>query len=130
MNKLRGFTLIVSVAIVATVLLLVALSSSRFLIQQLSSSVGLEDHLMAKYLAEGCAEAALASLAADPAVYVGNETLTIGGQSCIIETITTVGSVTTIDTEATVSTRVYRVEVLLSSLDPMTISSWQRVTSF
>lgn len=129
MNNRHGFSLIISVTIIGTVLMLVAISSTRVLLQQLSSSVGLEDHIAAKYLAEGCAEQALLRLSED-AQYAGNETITIDGLPCTIRPKELSGSNTVFTTEVQLNTRVYRLRVELSSISPVTILSWERVSFF
>lgn len=129
MNKPRGFALILSVMIIGTVLLLIAIASSRVLTAQLTSSVSLQNHLTAKYLAEGCAEKALAALAED-AFYAGAEDVIIGTNTCTIEPVTFSESLTVIQTSATIQTNIYRLQVELSSLNPPTVSSWQRVAEF
>lgn len=129
MNRPHGFTLIMSVAIMGTVLMLAAISSTRLLLQQLSSTVGLEDYVSAKYLAEGCADVALLRLRQD-AGYLGNENVFIGGESCAILPMSVEGPETVIKTEAEVRSRIYRLRVGLSSTDPLTVVSWDRVPSF
>lgn len=128
-KKERGFTLLVSTVIVGTVLLLVALSSSRLLIQQLANTVSQEDFVAAKYLAEGCAEAALMDINQN-ASYAGNETLTIGAGSCTIEPVSRSGSTYTIETQATVHASVYRLVVQANGTNPPVVTSWRRVTAF
>lgn len=127
-NAPHGFTLIISVFIIAAVLMVIALSTSRVLVQQLADTVGLEDHVAAKALAEGCAEAALLQIGQDEN-YAGDVELTIGGQTCTIRPILS-GPPVTIETEAVVSGRPYRLRVELSDTSPVTISSWERVTQF
>ncbi|TAK04688.1 hypothetical protein EPO33_01695 [Patescibacteria group bacterium] len=129
MNNRPGFSLIISVTIIGTVLMLVAISATRVLLQQLSTSVGLDDHIAAKYLAEGCAEQALLRLSED-AQYAGNETIIIDGLSCTIRPKELSGSNTVFTTEVEVNARLYRLRVELSSTNPITILSWERVASF
>lgn len=130
MNKSRrGFTLFVSVIIIGVVLLLVAISSSRMLIQELADTVSQEDFVAAKYLAEGCAEAAIMNINLD-VEYAGDETLTIGADSCTINPITTVGSTKTIETSAAVRTSIYRLKVTVTVANPPVVTSWRRVVSF
>ncbi len=130
MNNQRGFTLILSTIIISTVFLLIGITTANQLFGQIENTLGGEDFFQAKILAEGCADAALIELSYDSA-YNGNEMRTINGASCTIRPVTTSGPTATIETEAEVNDRIYRLRVEVSNTNPpITVSSWQRVTTF
>ena len=123
----RGYALVVSVLIFSTVLMLIGASATLNLIRSREQDTGAEAWTTAEWLAEGCAETALQALRED-ASYAGNETVTVGSQTCTIRPLNA-GVPTTIETEATVNSRPYRIRILV---DPSTfdITSWEHVVSF
>jgi type II secretory pathway pseudopilin PulG len=123
-----GFTLIITVVLVATILLLLSATVAQGLLGQQQGLTSLDASTDAKGAAEGCAEYALLQLKLDPA-YAGNETRAIGSVSCTIRPIIS-GPPTVIETEAEASGRPYRLRVELSSMDPLTVQSWGRVSAF
>jgi hypothetical protein len=127
MNDRRGYVLLVSVMIIGFMLIGLAIAATRTLVTDHAATIVIEHEDDARALAEGCADQALLKLR-DNVNYTGNETVTIGSQTCTIHTILT--SPSRIQTEATVNGQPYRLQVTLSSLSPLTISAWQRQTSF
>lgn len=128
MNERPGFTLVVSVMLIAAVLLGLAVTAARTLHGSLSSGTSIEGWDDAKALAEGCAETALWRLNENQ-TYTGNETITIEGAPCTIRPVTG-SSPWIVETEAAANGRTYRLRVTVTSLSPVTVSSWDRVTSF
>ena len=124
----HGFTLIVAMIVISTVLVLVSATVAQGLMGHALSSITIERKLQAKSAAEACADVALLELTLDPA-YAGNESVTIGSNSCTIQAIVS-GPPTVVETEATVSGNTYRLHIELSELDPIMISAWERVADF
>ncbi len=123
-----GYILIVTVLVVATVLLVLSAAVALGLIGHRTGSRAVDDRVTAQALAESCAEVALLKLKRAN-TYTGNETMTISGSTCTIHTFSSTLP-TTIETEATVNSRPYRLEVTVSSYDPFTVTGWNRVSSF
>jgi hypothetical protein len=127
MNK-SGFSTTAAIFVIATIMSSVLLASSSRLIAARGATVSLEDNLAAQYLAEGCAEVALLKLGLNP-LYAGNETVTIGSESCTIRPVL-LGVPTTIETEATKNSRTYRLRIELLLPTPLVVNSWRRVAEF
>ncbi len=120
--------MIAAVVIISTVLILISATVAQGLMGHAESSTAVAQGLEAKSAAEACAEVALLNLAEDP-TYAGNESITIGSSACTIQPIAS-GTPTVVETEASVGERTYRLHVEASSLDPVTISAWERVATF
>jgi len=127
-NSPRGYALLMSVFVVSTILLTLAILAARGLTSSLQSDTGARQQIVAKQLAEGCMEAALLKLKIDNA-YAGNETQTINGQTCTIRPIQ-FSTTTTVETEATVSGYPSRLRVVINDLLTFDVASWERVASF
>lgn len=129
MNNLRkdkkGYALVSSIVIIGTVLLMMATVSARRVQDGFFSSIKMENHVKAHYLAEGCMDVAFLRIAQNSS-YVGNEVVTIAGQDCTIRSI--VGNV--VEVEAESNDHWYRLRVVLTSLDPVEVATWERVASF
>lgn len=119
-----------TVAIIATVMLMLSAALAQGLFGHQQSSVSIEQGLDAESAAEACADRALLALALD-AAYAGSETIAVGSASCTIRPIVVIGVTTVIETEATVDGQTYRLQVDLSAIGPPpVISGWERVGSF
>jgi len=127
MRKQDGYVLLVSAMIIGLMLIGLAVAATRTLISERASTTVIEREDDARSLAEGCAEHALLKLR-NNVNYTGNETVTINGQTCTVKPLLTTPY--RLQTEATVNGQPYRLQVTLSSLSPLTISAWQRVTAF
>ncbi len=128
MNKRSGFILVVSVLVLSTVIISIAIASAFGLAGSQNRFVGIETGLDAQALAESCADIALLKLKLNNN-YLGNEVITIGSQSCTIQPVIA-GPPAEIETEATVNGRPYRLHIEISDLAAFTISQWQRVSAF
>jgi hypothetical protein len=127
MTNKSGFALIVTVLIFGSMMLALSAATVFSLSRLQSRERGWESGLKAQSLAEACAEYALLQLRLNDS-YTGNENVTIDGSACTIRTITTSGTEKTIQTEATVDSRHYRLQIKTD--DDINVTSWQRVTSF
>lgn len=127
MNNRSGFALVISVVIFGMVILTIAAATAFSLANAQAREVGWQDGLRTQSLAEGCAEYALFKLRDNPS-YTGNENVTINGSTCTVRPLIS-GTPTTIQTEATVDNRHWRVEVKVTT-STFTINSWKRVSSF
>ncbi len=123
----HGYALIACVLVITSMMLLAATGIARMQLTTQSSNTTLTNLLMAQALAEGCADTALLELSQDSS-YTGDETITIGSDTCIIRPV--LSGPTTIETEASKNGSVYRLRIELSSTNPVTISSWERVAEF
>ena len=121
----KGYALLVSVVVIATVLVMLATVSARRVQDSSFTALDLNHQLQAKALAQGCAQEALLKRSID-SQYAGNETITIQGETCTILPI----SGQFIDVEANVQDRYYRLHIGLTADEPPEISSWERVVSF
>lgn len=127
MNK--GSALLISVLVLTTILGTFAIVGVYSFLNEKSTLRGVQAREQAEALATGCMEEALARLARNQA-YAGNETLTIGADSCSIRSVSQNGSVWILEAEAQVREIPAQLRVTLSSRSPVTITNWERVSSF
>ena len=127
MNNQRGYALVISVLVLGTMLLSIAAATAFSLSRTQLREQGWESGMRAQSLAEGCAEYAILQLRLD-GTYAGNEEIEIQGEPCTVRPIL-LGASTTIETEATVDNRVYRLRVEVEPTD-IVIESWKRVITF
>lgn len=121
----NGYALLASVVIIATVLLMMAITGARRVQDGFFSSIGVEHHLKAHYLAEGCMDVAFLKIARDD-TYAGNEVITIAGDDCTIRPV--VGNI--LEVEASDGNYWYRIRATMTSFDPLEVSTWERVSGF
>jgi Tfp pilus assembly protein PilX len=127
-NQPRGFILVVSVLVLSTILVVIGIATAFGIAGVQNRALEIETQIAARALAEACAEAALMELRLDDA-YAGNETKMIGGASCTIRPIQP-GPPAILETEATSSGSVYRLRIEISDVANLTITKWQRVSSY
>lgn len=97
--------------------------------QSSQSATVTENKLMASAAATACMEQAIDRLGLN-AGYAGNETLTVGAQSCTVRPIITGGGTWTIETSAQTGATYARYRVILTSRAPVIISSWTEIAGF
>jgi hypothetical protein len=127
----NGYILLTSVLITAAVCSAIGTSILLFGIAHIRTSLVVQQAITARGLADACANEALQRLLIDTA-YTGNETITIGSQTCTIATVSGSGaSNRTVQASATVGPSTRRVEVTVSSVGPpMSITQWEEVADF
>lgn len=126
-NK-KGFTLVVSVMIVSVILALIAVASVQHILFLRKGGTAYEDEFNARMLAEGCAEQALLKFRQNQA-YRGDEILTLNGNPCTIRPILGNGPFT-LETEATMNTRVSRYQIKIADTETFQITQWKPVSDF
>lgn len=126
-NK-KGFTLVVSVMIVSVILALIAVASVQHILFLRKGGTAYEDEFNARILAEGCAEQALLKFRQNQA-YRGDEILTLNGNPCTIRPILGNGPFT-LETEATMNTRVSRYQIKIADTKTFQITQWKPVSGF
>lgn len=126
MNE-NGYALIACVLVITSIMLLAAVGMARNQLTIHESNTAMGSFIQAQALAEGCADAALLAISLDP-TYTGDETIAIGSDTCVIQPRAVLS--TTIETEAIKNGSVYRIRVELSSVIPVVVSSWERVSDF
>lgn len=126
----HGQALLLSVLFLLFVLTGIALIGSRSSVQQSQSLVSAEKAAIAKTASAGCIELALNRLALNHA-YLGNETIQVtSSTSCQIRPVIVGGNTWTLESSSTVDVQTSLQRAVLSSLSPVTISSWLDLTSF
>lgn len=127
----QGFIILMATVVIsaigvaiATSLLLLGIGSSR-------SSLILEQSAQAKSLANACAEYALNQLRLDEN-YAGNETVSISGQNCFVETVGGTGQTNrTIRSRATAGEATRRVRVTgIDITSAPVIARWEEVADY
>ena len=130
-----GFLTLISAMLVAAIGLSIAVSLLLLGIGQSRTSFGIEQSYQASQLAGACAEEALQKIydsmnttpPPPPTVYTGTGTLTLGQGSC---SYTVSNSGLKITASGTVGNVVRKNQLILSSVSPITITSWQEVADF
>lgn len=125
MKQDSGFIAIISVVIIAALLLAISasLSFSGFFTRSNIADGEYKEHSTA--LAEACIQEALVKLAANPN-YTGNETITIGSDSCTIGSITTSGVQKTIRTSGSFRSTTTNLQVTANALS-LSTTGWQEI---
>lgn len=126
-----GIIALMTVLLMGAILLLVTIGIS--LRSRISGNMTIDQQLSAESmrLATSCMEYALLQLSTDTD-YAGDETLTVGTESCIIEPVETpADQMRTVKTSGTVDGFVQRIKVEITDVrSPMVIGSWEKVGSF
>ncbi len=94
-----------------------------------ASATAFEQKATASAAATGCVEQAMERLGLSSS-YAGNETLTVGTNSCTIRPIIVGSGTWTIETSAQVGNQITRYRTILTSRAPVNISSWTEIAGF
>lgn len=127
-NQESGFILLMSSIVISAILVAVvfSLSFSGFFTRfNLLDSYNKEASLN---LAQSCGDIAVLKRIQDGA-YAGNETLTVGSDSCQVLTFETSGSEIIIKTTATVHNAVSNIQINLNS-STLAVNRWREVGTF
>lgn len=127
----KGYIALISVLIISAIVVLIATSASLVSIGESDMALQQNQAWESFYLSDFCAEYALMKLES-VLNYSGNETVTIGGNSCVIRPISGSGNFNrTVETQSTFSNQTRKVKVQISQISPtMQITSWQGVSDF
>ncbi|MBP9821741.1 MAG: hypothetical protein KBC98_02575 [Candidatus Pacebacteria bacterium] len=129
MKQQPGIIALITVLITGAIVLIIGLGMAERSMLELNTSLDEELSHQALTAATSCMERALLSLAGN-ASYAGNETLSVGTNTCSIATITTSGITRTVKTSSTVQGYTRRLQVTVSNVNPpLQVSSWQEVSS-
>lgn len=120
--------MLLSTLILGTILLSITIAGFDALFYEREANRAHEQKAQAMALASGCMEYAMQRLG-QVASYQGNESYVVDGQTCTIFPIET-GTGWTLKTAVTVEEHTARLQVVLSSRSPVTISSWQEGVLF
>ncbi|MFA6429180.1 MAG: hypothetical protein WCV84_01640 [Patescibacteria group bacterium] len=126
-----GFVTLLFVLILSAIGSAIAVSVLLSGVGSTRTSFIVEQSAEARALANLCAEEAIQKLR-ESSAYTGNETIVAGNGSCFIATVTGSGNANrTVQTVGTVGTIQRKVQVLLSAIRPLVITtSWQEVADF
>lgn len=125
----RGAALIISVLILATILLGLAVLGSIRSSYETVNLTATQNKKAAEALAVACMEHAMDTLGRNEN-YGGNEVVTIGSRTCTVRPIIVGANTWTIETQASVSIQWARYRAVLTSRAPVVIDSWEEVASF
>lgn len=124
-----GQTLVISLLVLGFLAVTFVAIGISSIVEDLQADAALYNKVLAGSAATGCMEHAMDSLGRN-AAYAGNETLTIASSTCAIQPIESSTSTWTIKTSSQVGDQYARYLAILSSLSPVTISSWTEVAGF
>jgi hypothetical protein len=129
MKTNQGMIALTAVLIAGAIVLAVSIGIATRTMIETHISGGEERTNLALVSATSCMENALAKLSDNPS-YSGNETISVGSNTCTIATITANGITRTVKTSSTVGGHTRRLQVTVSSVNPpLQVSSWQEVDS-
>ncbi len=122
-----GFIALITILIILGAVLLISLGISQRSFGEIQMSLQKSQSSQAFYLANLCAEDALMKLKED-SNYLGNETITIGEESCQILPIE---GQWTVKVSANFQNQIRKIKIVISQVNPkMIIGSWQEVPDF
>lgn len=127
-HRKPGYILLMSVLITAVILFQFTILGLQHLARERQIFTAFYNKRLSHTLTRGCMEHAINSLGR-LATYTGNETYAINGNTCTIWPIIVGTNTWTVETSATVGQQTTRMVAVLSSRAPVTISSWQEVTT-
>lgn len=125
----RGYVVLLTVLIVGAVALAIATTLLVSGIDAARSAATEEWSRVARAMSDGCAEEALEQIR-EASSFTGYGTLTLGGNTCGYNVINLGGTNRQINASSTVSTVVRKTKLVLSKVNPITITSWQDVIDF
>ena len=125
-SKKPAYVALISVLIVGLVGVTIAVSSMLRGIAITKSAISLDHSGLAKAYANSCADEALERIHKD-STYTSTDSISFDTDSCSYTITNTGGDTRQIDAEATASTTTRNVQVILSDIDPIAITSWQEV---
>lgn len=131
-QKSGGYIILISVLIVGTAALSIALSLLITGIDNNSVAAVFQTTKISQHVADACVEVALQKLK-NSSAYAGNETLTFPkGESCTIYPILGTGTTNrTVEVAGNASSMIRKVEVKVATTSPqMSLTSWQEVADF
>ena len=130
-KKQKGYIALISIMIIVTVALIVALDVNLFGVSESDMGLKQNQSTRAFYLAMLCAEDALMKLKNNLA-YQGNETISIEEGECSILPVEGSGNFDRIiKTTGTVHSYTRKIKIEVSQVNPkMVIKSWQEVSDF
>ncbi|MEK7576344.1 MAG: hypothetical protein AAB482_01480 [Patescibacteria group bacterium] len=123
-----GFIALISVLIISGILIAVTTAASMSGFLSRSNMIDSELKERGKSLAEACADVALLKYAQNPS-YAGNETISVGVDSCLIRSFIISGSQITIETQG-IYRNTYSDIRVTADISTLAIVSWEEVSHF
>ncbi len=124
----RGNVMLISLLILLAVLLGFAVVGMTLSVGEEQGDTAALNKAKARQASTACLETAMDKLGRD-ATYSGNETITVASTTCSILGVTS-STTWTIKAQASVGNEISREQVVLSSRSPVTVKSWNEVSSF
>lgn len=126
-DKENGYIAVVSAMVIMTVLLLLATTTSMASFYSRFNALDRENKKVGTALAESCVDSALLKLAMNSS-YLGNETVSVGSNSCKICPVSAAGQIRNFSTKATYNQTVtnFAVKSTLNA-NSLSINSWQEI---
>lgn len=125
-----GIIAISAVLIVGSIVLVAAVGITTRTIIDGQMSMSEEHSKQALAAATSCMELALSKIS-DNSAYAGNETITVGTNSCTIAAVVSNGTARTIKTSSTIGGHTRRLSVYIANVtsSPLQVSTWQEVSN-
>ncbi|MEK7639724.1 MAG: hypothetical protein AAB424_01085 [Patescibacteria group bacterium] len=126
--KPKGFVTLMSVLILGAVGVSVVVSLIQLGLGSSRTSFATEQSIQARGLADACGEAALSTIRLTPA-FTGTTPLTFGSGTCSFTVTNTGGTTRLVVASGTVGTILRRVSIVVATVAPVTLTSWQEVAN-
>ncbi|MDP2789797.1 MAG: hypothetical protein Q8O51_01580 [bacterium] len=126
--KTQGFVTLISVLILGAVGVAVVISLIQLGLGSSRTSFATEQSVQARGLADACGEAALSTIRLTPA-FTGTTPLTFGSGTCSFTVTNTGGTTRSVTALGTVGTIVRHVTIVVATVSPVTLTSWQEVAN-
>ena len=124
-NKQQGYITLISVIAVTLIGTSIVVGLLLLGVNIFRTSISIEKSFEAKSLANACVEVAL-RMVRENTSYTGTDTLYIGSGSCTYTVANTGGESRTITASGTVIPTVRKVQIFITSINPMILyNSWQ-----
>lgn len=124
----RGFVTLISVLILGAVGAAIVVSLLQLGLASSRTSFAAEQSLQARGLADACGEEALDTIRGN-ASFTGTTNVTLSSGTCSYTVTNTGGTTRNVATVGTVGTVVRRVAIIVTTVSPVTLTSWQEVAN-
>ncbi len=124
-----GQTMVISLLVLGFLVVTFVAIGISSLVEDEQATTALYNKTLAASAATGCMEQAMDKLGRD-ATYAGNETLVVASSTCRIRPVIVGSGIWTIETTSTVSNQYAKYRAILSSQNPIHITSWTEITGF
>lgn len=126
--RTKGFVTLISVLILGAVGVAVVVSLIQLGLGSSRTSFATEQSVQARGLADACGEEALDTIRGNTS-YTGTTNVTLGNGTCSYTVTNTGGTTRSVTAVGTVGTIVRHVTIVVATVSPVSLTSWQEVAN-